>query len=426
MAISSRREDAVCERVDPIVMRATSSSETRYDRTIPCFPVVASKARVKNGMGTPRPGLSGFNSKGVVLRRGTLDSFTTMTKEAIPLHRPDDLPPPHLIKQVKVKDDGTLKVREVWDYCNDDKLRQQHALELFRRAHASSKYSIGGQPGARPTHNVYRHLKNWRQNEPRAFYLLDLENAFPNIDQFETKCQFYYLMGRKGVGLANAEIDFLEAYMHEDIGAFLTLDGRQVPGAPQGNATSGIMLDLLMRETDYRLGRWFVSGTYTRWIDDLTFSTPLVDPESGKMRDRARRTIRGFIKEMPGVVINDTKSQNLSGDKPVTVTGITFNRYGLMAPSAGILEHATNCFDMLSIRMKAHDPITEHDINVFEGYRAALSIAGPAERSPSQEVRTLYNRSIILGNIACQIAAQQGIIPPRERLWHIGVDKTVI
>lgn len=349
-----------------------------------------------------------------------------MTKEAIPLHRPNDLPPPHLIKRVEVKDDGTLKVRDLWDYCDDDKLRQQEALALFRKAHVSSKYSIGGQEGMRPTHNVYRHLRNWRQDEPRAFYLLDLKNAFPNINQAEVQYNFYGIIGRRGVGLATGEIDFLEAYMHEEVGAFLTLDGRQIPGAPQGNATSGVMLDMLMRDTDYRLGRWFVDGEYTRWVDDLTFSTSHVDPENGRVRNKTRRNIRRILLETPGVVINDAKSQNLSGDKPVTVTGITFDRYGLMAPSAGILAHAADCFDMLSIRMKAQDPITEHDINVLDGYRAALSIAGPAERSASQEVRTLYNRSIRLGNKAYVLAARQGIIPPREPLWHIGVDKTVI
>lgn len=350
--------------------------------------------------------------------------MTTMTKEAISLHRPNDLPPPRQIEKVKVKYDGTIKRRKVWDYCDDDKLRQQEALALFRKARVSSRYSIGGQQGARPTHNVSRHLKGWGQDEARAFYLLDLKNAFPNINIPEVQYQFYSLIGKKGVGLANGEIDFLEAYMHEDIGAFLTLDGKQIPGAPQGNATSGAVLDLLMRQTDYKLGRWFVSGVYTRWVDDLTFSTPYVDPEDGKMRKKTRHNLRRILMETPGIVINDGKTQNLSGDKPITITGITFNKYGMMAPSAGILENATNCFDMLSIKMKAGAPITEHDIAVFDGYRGAISIAGPAEHSASQEVRTLYNRSIRIGNKAYALAASQGIILPRESLRHLGADKT--
>ncbi len=347
-----------------------------------------------------------------------------MTKEVPPLVRPDDIPLPVKNTVVRVKHDGTVKQREVWAYDDRDIDRQRYALELMRRARVSSKYSMGGQPSMRLTYNVRPHIRAMKNGGSRAFYLLDLKDAFPNVDGDEITSRLYKLIGKKGVDLDRTEKTFLETYMYEGIGAFLTMDGEKLPGVPQGNATSGAMLDVLLNEADYRLGNWFRMGVYTRFIDDLSFSGP-ADPKTGKFPDAARRTIRNILNETPGVVLNDDKTQNLTAEKPITITGISFNKQGLMAPSPSIQQAIKECFEGLNAKCMAGEELTKLDIDTFDGYRGALALAGPPEHSGSQVVRRLYKRSIRIGNRAYEQAAQQGIIEPRKRLVHAAAVKTI-
>lgn len=368
----------------------------------------------------PRPGLLGLYQKGALpYGMAPLLLVTRMSKETPPLHRPTDLPPPEQRTIVRVDTNGKVKERQVWDYCKDDVARQRYALGLMRKARLYSPQSYGGQPSIPLRFHVRKHAQAVQQGAPRGFYLLDLKHAFPSIDQYQVRDNFYTAMGRKAVGITVEEQNFLEEYLYDNIGAFLAGE----PGAPQGNATSSAMLDLAMLPTDSELSRWFTSGIYTRYIDDLTFSAP-AGPTQGRFYDSNRRSIRTILQKNPGVQLNDGKTHNLTGDKPVTVTGITFNRQGLFVPSQSIQERTAAAFDDTATKLQNSAELTERDILVFDGYRGALAIAGPPERSGSQAVRTLYNRSIKLGNRLYQAALQQGVMNHPRHLQHAAATRT--
>ncbi len=171
----------------------------------------------------------------------------------------------------------------------------------------SRTYATGSQPGNSSLGNVKRHQKN------RWFYLVDLKDAYPSVDGRKLASVLVSL-NRKLHGHESEILEFLRTYcLTDQEGLWPT---GLVVGGPASNDLFEIYAGKLLDEPLGELSRaWGV--TYTRYIDDLTFSSPRMP--IGK---RKRKAIRAVI-EKATLVINHPKSGVYDLRKgPVVITGI--------------------------------------------------------------------------------------------------------
>ncbi|MCX6787333.1 MAG: reverse transcriptase domain-containing protein [Candidatus Kaiserbacteria bacterium] len=163
------------------------------------------------------------------------------------------------------------------------------------------RYAMSSNPGDSPLKNVQRHRHN------RYFYLVDFSNAYKSV-------------GADKLVNVLMQLSTFRSVLPEELHAFLTtyfLDKKWglIPG---GNASqdlfnlyAGALVDVPLGEIAEEHGI-----IYTRYIDDLTFSS--ISPISEKMR----RNIRGPILQA-GFSINHRKCECVDLKKKTTlITGI--------------------------------------------------------------------------------------------------------
>ncbi|MCS4162214.1 retron-type reverse transcriptase [Salinibacter ruber] len=150
------------------------------------------------------------------------------------------------------------------------------------------------------------HISNAAQHVGKEWvYSLDIENFFPTIHW----------------GRVNGMLQTHPVNASSDVARILanlcTNDGC----LPQGAPTSPILSNLLCRKLDSRLFRWARDNgyTYTRYADDLTFSTN---------QDRFSEGDRAFIKEIlldEGFTVNKEKERLMPSHTRQMVTGLIVN-----------------------------------------------------------------------------------------------------
>lgn len=169
---------------------------------------------------------------------------------------------------------GTRKTRKL--YRPNDAMRTVHArlIRYLRPFTRQSRYATGSLPNRSPLTNVRPHRKH------RHFYVLDLRNAYRNVDiakLVEILCVVDPTLSEKREALRA----FLERYCS-------TTEGGLATGAPASpdlfNLYAGKLLDDLLAPLCKRFGL-----TYTRYLDDLTFSSR--ERRIGRHRRRAIREI---------------------------------------------------------------------------------------------------------------------------------------
>ena len=159
--------------------------------------------------------------------------------------------------------------------------------------------AVGGRKGQSPLTNVKPHRPN------RYFYLTDIKGAFASV-QVDKMTAVLAALDTK-LELAAAE-KFLQQY-------FFTTAGCLATGAPASPDLFNLYVAYLV---DQPLSACLVSRdiAYTRYIDDLTFSSPTV------IDDDLRRQIRKIITAV-GFVVNHQKSQVLDIKKgTIVINGI--------------------------------------------------------------------------------------------------------
>lgn len=162
-------------------------------------------------------------------------------------------------------------------------------------------YAVSSNPGDSPLRNARQHQRN------RYFYLIDFSNAYRNVDVAKLA---NILAGLKIFRIIPAEEiqGFLQKYFFDERCGL-------VPG---GNASqdlfnlyAGALADIPLDDIVKKLGI-----TYTRYIDDLTFSSPMPIPEG------IRKEIRDTLIRA-GFKINHRKCECIDLKKrTVIVTGI--------------------------------------------------------------------------------------------------------
>jgi len=196
---------------------------------------------------------------------------------------------------------GTVKQRPIYPPNDAMRVLQRQVVGWLRGIAVPLPYSTGGQRGNSPLGNVRRHAHN------RYFFLTDLKGAFENL-----------LVGRVVQALTQIAPQLAQEAI--TIEAFLwrycaTPSG----GIPTGSPSSTLMFNLTLGALlDENLGKYCNENNiiYTRYIDDLTFSSLALITKA------QRREIRRIITSA-GLVINEQKTQVLDlAKQPIVINGI--------------------------------------------------------------------------------------------------------
>lgn len=227
-----------------------------------------------------------------------------------------DIPPNPEYKRALITDynplRGSTKRREIW-MPNPDMLgMQQRFLRSLERLQPELPYATGARKGDSPARNVERHAGN------RYFYLLDLASAYEQVDMLSLAWQLHGL-GMEGD--VNDTYDFLERYCRPPGG----------DGLATGSPTAPFLFNVYCQQLDVDLGTYAKTEdlTYTRYLDDLTFSAadtgfPTRDVINPKKRAEIREIVdeNGFKLSVHKTRVSDAQ------DAPVIITGLQLNREG--------------------------------------------------------------------------------------------------
>jgi len=292
-----------------------------------------------------------------------------------------DQPEQHTL--FRIGSDGRMKTRQVWKPNDETRRRHHDMLDELYELDIPMPRSFGGARGKSLRDNVEPHRGN------DVFYMIDIKDAYGSVDidhLRDTTDDFLRQLGR-GARVRKRVDDFIETDA--------VIDG--VPGLPLGYPASPFLFNLYAREMDGRLSYAFShlpwgagsSLTYTRWLDDLTFSAP----SSRELGYHKRRAIRDIVQETPGFTIAHNKSRyHTLGNGAVTITGVSLYPDRRMTPSPGLLEKVSEVFDMAETALELDGALDEDMLSEVHGYNSVLHIAGEPERSGSKFVRRLSVR----------------------------------
>lgn len=204
---------------------------------------------------------------------------------------------------------GTEKVRLI--RAPNEPMRVVHArfIKQLRELRIALPFATGARPGDSVRRNVLRHQKN------RFFYLIDLHDAYQNVNEerlFMVLCEI-----SPALSDYEAEVrDFLRKFC-------LAPEGGLAVGAPSSpdlfNIYAGVLIDQLMAELcqKYHL-------TYTRYLDDLTFSA------KRRIGWRKREMIREVVRQA-GFEVSHRKAVVADLWKgPIKINGIRLELGGRM------------------------------------------------------------------------------------------------
>ncbi|MDB4992211.1 MAG: hypothetical protein JWL75_456 [Parcubacteria group bacterium] len=184
-----------------------------------------------------------------------------------------------------------------------------------------TSYGVGGTYSA--VDNALRHLKH------RYLYQLDISNAYAAVSEDRLARVLY--ARDPSLGTLPEIFMFLVEYC-SGIGGGL---GTGLPASPfLFDYYCGRVIDPVLLELHPEL-------TYTRYLDDLTFSSP--QPITRAMRKSIREVV-----VRAGFNVNHSKSRRTDRqERSVTITGVTITRRGEVRPTT---PHLDRLFALLAIR----------------------------------------------------------------------------
>lgn len=298
--------------------------------------------------------------------------------------------------------DGRPKTRELW--IPDDKARAAH-IEMLGYFYGKGFVDTtnlrpetnvnGGMPGSRVLDNVLPHKEN------ELFYMIDLKDAFRNV--------VYWKMEEKLVTRDPENKKLLEHFL--DQYAMMPLRG-----LPQGAPCSPYLFNFYLAEMDHELDAYCAEFgiTYTRWLDDLTFSYPF---SGGALGKKARQTITDIIQETKGMKVNHAKSRlHRLSNAPVTITGVSIYPEGQIEAAPHIIKAARAAFQALDRAIQDDVYITPDHLAVPNGYYGALTSMSLAPFSP--RIRRAINYYHDVASMAHNTMALQ------EEIMHYAPDGT--
>lgn len=258
-----------------------------------------------------------------------------------------------------------MKTRIVYKPTDEVRERHEQMLARLHRYAIPMPYAMGGLPRRSLIDNVEPHRQN------NDFYMLDIKDAFPSVDIDELARVAHDSLYR--LRIRRSEIAEVVDFIQTDA----VIDG--VPGVPMGYPASPFLFNLYCKPIDDALGagselrQMFGAQafTYTRWLDDLTFSTP--EP----LTPSTRAFARDWVEKRAGFEIAHHKSRHHSIKKgPVTITGLSIYPDRRIQASPALLEKVNMTFAAFAERLKTGEPLTAREYGELNGYNSILHLAG--------------------------------------------------
>jgi len=237
-----------------------------------------------------------------------------------------------------------------------------------------SKYSYAFRPKTSIVDNAKQHLQK------KVIIKLDVKDFFPSITFKRVRGYFEFLGYNPGVSTV------LSLLCTDAPRVKVTLKGRSqivAVGArslPQGACTSPALANLIASRLDSRLaglinklkGEW----TYTRYADDLTFSTSDAEPPIGQLISAVNRITNDEKFE-----IKSQKTRIMRSPRRQSVTGLVVGDQ-VRIPKATIKKMRALFHN---IDTKGKDVVSEElgkdALNVAHGYWAYLYMVSPSQAS---------------------------------------------
>ena len=247
-------------------------------------------------------------------------------------------------------------------------------IAYLRQLPVNLSSATGARKGHSPLTNIIPHRHN------RYFLLLDIKSAYETVEDdklIEVLLANDPSIPRDLFGSEELEA-FLKAHCLNENGGLLT-------GAPASpdlyNIYVGVLLDGQLRELATKYGL-----VYTRYLDDLTFSSNIL---IGK---RKRKAIHTAIRAA-GFIIHEAKTQLLDRRRgPVKITGLILNMDGMIILPRSYLAKIRG-FLYLIIKERRVDQKTQMLANGMVA-QLKMSLQYPAMRRPNQKrVRRRANKT---------------------------------
>jgi retron-type reverse transcriptase len=235
-----------------------------------------------------------------------------------------------------------------------------------------SKYCYAFRPKTSIVDNANQHVKK------NVIVKLDVKDFFPSITFNRVRGYFEYLGYNPGVATV------LALLCTDAPRVRVTMKGRSqivaigARSLPQGACTSPALANLIASRLDSRLAGFIntLSGDwkYTRYADDLTFSTTNKEPEIGQLIAAV-----GHIAKDENFEIKSEKTRIMRSPRRQSVTGLIVGD-DVRIPKATI-KRMRALFH--NIETKGKEAVTEElgkdALNVAHGYWAYLYMVSPAQ-----------------------------------------------
>lgn len=223
-----------------------------------------------------------------------------------------------IVREFRIDDYNPLsrqrKIRKITAAGNDEmKILQRRLVTRLRTMGIMMPNATGGVVGSNPMRNIRRHIR-WsrcrRSYFPSTIFLTDIQSAYQNTP-IESLAKI--LAKIDGSGEVDAILVFLRKYCSAGEGLAVGL----ASSPDLFNIYCEYSIDLILRQWCYER-----DITYTRYLDDLTFST------NGDIGQKRRRFIRRVVGEA-GFELCDHKTKLLHPQKQaVIINGIGVNVRG--------------------------------------------------------------------------------------------------
>jgi len=255
---------------------------------------------------------------------------------------------------------GTDKIRLISAPNKDMRLIHQRFVTFLRRLKIDLSSATGCRPGCSPIKNVELHRYN------RYIYITDIHAAYPSVDGRKLATALLTVTlsqpWEERFRLAENEdqiFEFLKRYcLKEEGGLYMG-----APSSPdQFNIYCAVLLDVRLREIAGRFGL-----TYSRYLDDLIFSSP--DEPIGKWK---RKEINTAIRDM-GFTLSDGKTRIIDlAKRPIVMNGVGLELGGRMFLQQKHQRRIKGLFRHARYIEERYVPLISGTMGVFHGiYRTA-------------------------------------------------------
>lgn len=295
-------------------------------------------------------------------------------------------------REVFVPDEHTREVHR-------DMLNYMYDVDLIGHGVLPPHLFVGGAlRGSSVMDNVRPHIGN------RSYYMLDIKNAFPSV-HIETLNASAFERAPYGDGLMVE--DFINNYATTPL----------TEGLPMGAPASPYLFNLYMADVDMDLFHFCSQRGlfYSRWLDDITISSP---EDKTALGAGTRRTIMDIVQSQNGMQINHKKSRlHVRDSRPVTITGVSLYPDGRIQSKPSILDNALKAFDDVAQDVYTLQPIGASHLARLHGHHGALVGTSLEPHSKTiQEAFSRYRTTVRLATAAIAIDGEKPFQPNPNRM----------